>query len=113
MKPVTVDGQTVVVIPERGLGDGGIVLRYMVEELDGTYSQVGEWYSSGAADIAQAVLAEPDDEHLRYVIGEARRQTLPKDQRGKQQDRPIPAPEKRASEAAIAAQAEELATAQK
>lgn len=95
MKTETVKGESVVVIKERGLGDGGIVLRYFVEESDGTHSQVGEWYSDPAT--AEKVYAAPDETHMDWIVGEARRQTVKAEERVPQAERPLPEALKAAS----------------
>lgn len=90
MKTVTVNGQNVVVFRERGRGDDWGVVRYMIEESDGTYSMVGEGYSDPA--VADKVYASPDDAHLQWIIDEARRQTQKPEERASASpaERPTP-----------------------
>lgn len=88
MKTITIDGTDILVIRQRGLGDGFTILRYFVDEGDGTYSSIGEGWSDKAQ--AAEVYAKPNEDYLRWVIAEARRQTIEPDKRAEQEKRPDP-----------------------
>lgn len=88
LKIEDIRGQNVVMLKARGLGDGGLVVRYFVEEVDGTFSEVGEWYSDPA--LAEKVYDAPDVAHMDWVVAEARRQTVKPEEREPQQPRPAP-----------------------
>jgi hypothetical protein len=92
MKTVYSGKQAAMLLLERGKGSepgldgGGLVLRCMVAEDDGTVSECGAWYQDEAQ--ARAVYDAPPQELIDWLIGEARRQTLPYDQRPEQAARP-------------------------
>lgn len=45
LKTVVVDGSEVIVVKERGAGDGGLVLNHLVHEADDTFSNYRHWFS--------------------------------------------------------------------
>lgn len=71
MKTFVIDGQHALLIKEKGAGDGGVVLNYMVQESDGTYSNFRHWYSDPA--LAEREFATSTDDDMRARIVLARR----------------------------------------
>lgn len=71
MRTFTIDGQNVLLFRERGAGDGGTVLNYMVEETDGTFSNYRHWYSDPA--LAEQEFSASTDEDVRARIIRARK----------------------------------------
>ena len=86
-KTVRVGSDTVLIIKTRN-PNGAFDLRYFVDEGDGTYSYVGEGYNESVE--AQRVLDGDSPQHLRWIVDEARRQTITNAERPKQTPRPMP-----------------------
>lgn len=74
MKTIAVNGVMLTIARERGHGDGGMALRFFVDEGDGTFSGLHEWWSDPL--VARAVYLRENADYLTWVVAEARRQAM-------------------------------------
>ena len=85
----TVDGVDIWSFKERGAeGDGGIVIHYAIDEKDGTFVGISEWYEDAAT--ADTVYKNSSLTFKRWIIYQARRLAQEPSRRPPIADRPIP-----------------------
>jgi len=90
MKTINLDGQNITIFRERGEGDGGMALMYIVDMLDGTYVGKRVWWSDPAT--AEDVYDNASTEYVRWAKDDALRRQDPIPQRTPEEPQPDPTP---------------------